>query len=447
MHETPPLSTDALTFHLPPIEEATLADGTPLFVVRKPDEDLVTVNLYIRSGSAHDVVPGATAFAGELLTRGTDRRNAEQLAETIDGLGAAIRANTDMSSFRLSGSLMADTIEDLVGLMGECLLAPAFDRHELDGLREQWIGEELMDQHDAAWLANRALTRVSFQGHPYLTPRRGTIPTMRTLAREAVLEAHERLLRTERLVIVAGPFDAATIAPYLEQAFGGLPQAQPRVVLPSAHITEHAACVAVNQDAVQTSLAISLPCPAYDHPDFPAVQLATTVLGGYTRARLFTELRETKGYTYGAYAFNLVWEGFASTDISTNVGNDFTKDTIATIDGIVRGLASSRIDDEELENARQYLLGMFARSNETPQQAASLVWRMVQHGLPMDYFQRLVERIQMYAPEDLMQVQERWFNADRWAVGASGLPNLVLEALEPYASPIEVWNVDTGADA
>jgi len=429
------------------VEEAVLADGTPLYVVRRSEEDLVTVNLYLRCGSAHDAVPGATAFAGELLTRGTKRLSAEQMAETIDALGASIRANTDMSSFRLSGSAMADTIEDLVGLMGECLLDPAFDQHELDGLREQWIGEELIDQHDAGWLANRALIRVSFQGHPYLTPRRGTIPTMRTLTRDAVVDAHQRLLRTERVLIVAGPFDAATVAPYLEKAFGDLPPAEPRTILPSAHISEYAGCVAVNRDAVQTSLAISLPCPGYDHPDYPAVQLVTTVLGGYTLARLFTELRERKGYTYGAYAFNLVWEGFASTDISTSVGNDFTKDTIASIDAIVRGLATSRIDDEELENARQYLLGTFARSNETPQQIASLVWRVVQHGLPMDYFQRLVERVQMYTPEDLMMVQERWFNADRWAVGASGLPNLVLEALEPFASPIEVWNVDTGADA
>ncbi len=447
MHQTPPLSTEALTFHLPPVEEATLADGTPLYVVRKSEQDLVTVNLYVRTGSAHDTSAGALAFAGELLTRGTARRNAEQMAETIDALGASVRANADKSSFRLTGSAMADNLKDLTELMGECLLTPAFDHHELDGLREQWIGEELMDQRDAQWLASRALSRVSFHDHPYLTPSRGSIPTMRALTREAVVEAHQRLLHTERLVIVAGPFDAATVAPFIEAAFQDLPAAQPRTVIPSAHITERAGCIAVNQDAVQTAVAFSLPCPGYDHPDYPAVQLLTTVLGGYTLARLFTVLREEKGYTYGAYARNYLWEGFSSTDITTSVGNDFTKDTVKTIDEIVRGLASTRIDEEELENARQYLLGSFARSNETPQQVAALTWRIVQHGLPADFFQRLVERIQMFTPEDLVLAQERWFNADRWAVGASGRPNLVLEAIEPYATPIEVWNVDTGATA
>ena len=447
MHQTPPLSTDALTFHLPPVEEATLADGTPLYVVRKSEQDLITVSLYIRAGSAHDTVPGATAFAGELLTRGTKQHSAEHLAETIDALGAAIRVNVDKVSCRISGTAMADNVQELVGLMGECLLTPTFDQHELDGLRDQWIGEELIDQRDAGWLAARALARVSFAGHPYEMPRRGTIPTMRDLTRDAVVEAHQRLLQTDRVVIVAGPLDAATVAPYLDSAFGGLPPMTGRVPIASAHLTEHAGCVAVNQDAVQTSLAISLPCPGYDHPDFPAVQLLTTVLGGYTLARLFTELREVKGYTYGAYAHNVVWEGFASTDISTNVGNDFTKDTVKTIDEIVRGLACTRIDEEELENARQYLLGSFARSNETPQQVAALTWKVFQHGLPSDFFQRLVERIQMYTPEELVMAQERWFNADRWAVGASGRPNLVMEAIEPFASPIEVWNVDTGATA
>ena len=447
MHQTPPLSTDALTFHLPPVEEAALADGTPLYVIRKPSEDLLSVSLYIRAGSGHDSDPGATAFAGEMLTRGTQRLNAEALAETIDGLGAAIRVNADRTSVRMGGTAMADTAEDLIRLMGECLLTPAFDEHELDGLREQWIGEQLMDQHDAQYLASRALSRVSFANHPYEMPTRGTIPTMRALTHDAVVRAHQRLLRTERVVIVAGPLDAETIVPMLDGALGDLPAAEPRTILPSAHLSEHAACVAVNKDAVQSAIAISLPCPGYDHPDFPAVQLITTILGGYTLARLFMVLREEKGYTYGAYAQNIVWEKFASTDISTSVGNDFTKDTVKTIDEIVRGLASTRIDDEELENGRQHLLGMFARSNETPQQAAGLVWKVVQHGLPANYFQRLVERIQVYTPEDLLLAQERWFNADRWAIGASGLPNLVLESLESYAEPIEVWNVDVGADA
>jgi predicted Zn-dependent peptidase len=196
----------------------------------------------------------------------------------------------------------------------------------------------------------------------------------------------------------------------------------------------------VQDEAVQSAFRLALPCVPLDHPDHAALQLVTNVLGGYTLARLFTILREEKGYTYGAYAFNDVRPAGALTGILTSVGNDFTADTMRVIAQEVTRIGTERIDDEEFENARQQLLGTFARSNETPQQTASLVWTMIQHDLPDAYFAEHMEKLQALTPDDVRAVQHSCFRTDVWVVGIAGQEAVIRDAVGPYVATIEPWD-------
>ena len=447
MLATPPLSTDPLQFSFPKVQKVELDDGTPIYIIEKDDEDLVTVQLYLRSGSAHDTTPGASAFASELLTRGAGSRTAHEFDLAVETLGCSVRTYLDRSSCSITGLGMAKNLGPLLELLSEAVRDPHFSEEELETLKGRWISETMMDQRDPDWLAGHASNRVTYAGHPYETPRKGTIATMQLLTRDDIVGAHKRLLESPRVFIVAGPLNANEVVKSFGEYFKGLPKASFDNVLPQAKISERAGCIALNKDAVQTAVRISLPCPGFDHPDHAAVQLITSVLGGYTLARLFMSLREEKGYTYGAYAANMVTEHARATRLITSVGNDFTTDTFKTINDEVRRIATERIDDEELENSRQHVLGMFARSNETPQQTASLWWTTILHGLPPNYFELLIQRLQQYTPEDLMSAQERWFNADRWAVAASGDPQVILPAIEDYTDTVEIWNVVTGEPA
>ncbi len=439
MH-TPPLSTEPLRFITPDVESTVLADGTPLHVITKSDEDMVTIGLYLSSGSAHDVDPGASAFAAALITRGTTAMTADEFAEAVESLGCSVRASADRTTTTVNGLGMSDHFERLAGFIGACLTSPRFDEQELETLRGRWISELLMDRVDPDWQAGQAINRLCYAGHPYLTPRRGRMADLEQMSVVKVRRAHDRILRSPRCVIVAGPVDVDHVRSVLNTHLGALPSPSFDPALPQARMTERAGCIAMDPEAVQTAIRIAMPCAPYDHPDYPAIQLITNVLGGYTLARLFAVLREQKGYTYGAYAMNNVKRHARSTDIYTSVGNDFTADTIATIAEEVRRIATERIDDEELENARQYLLGTFARTNETPQQTASLLWTTIDHSLPRDYFSRLIDRLQRYRPEELLLVQARYFDASRWAVAASGQPDIVESAMKPYVDTIERWD-------
>jgi predicted Zn-dependent peptidase len=122
------------------------------------------------------------------------------------------------------------------------------------------------------------------------------------------------------------------------------------------------------------------------------------------------------------------------------VGNEFTADTMATIAAEVERLGSQIIPDEELENARQYIVGSFARSCETPQQTAYLLYTLLQFDLPYDHYEQYIQRVQQLTASDLLEVQRRIYDRSRWVVGAAGVASEIEYAIAPFTSEVRLWN-------
>ncbi|MBK7413530.1 MAG: insulinase family protein [Ignavibacteria bacterium] len=442
MHTTPPLSTEPLRFVVPPIHHRTLRNGTPVHVITSPNEDLVTITFAMRTGSRHDGVPGETSVAAQMLNRGTERLDALAFAEEVERRGCNLRTIADSDACSVQGSGLAEWFDDLVALSAECLLTPRFDNTELDKLRQRLIADMMVDLVDVEWLAARACASRAYDGHPYARPRNGNPSTLRTLTTDILRAAHQRMLAAPRHIIVAGPIDADVAVAKLDAAFGGLPTPGQLIDTPRATMRARAGVMAIKDDAVQSAFRIALPCVSFDHPDYASLQLITSVLGGYTLARLFMKLREEKGYTYGAYAFSDVRPRGAITGIVTSVGNDFTADTMSVITDEVRRIGTELISADELENSRQQILGTFARSNETPQQTASLVWTMVQHDLPMDFFEQHIARLQKLTSEEMLQVQGRYFSTDEWVVGLSGREDVIRPVFDGLVDSVEEWSAE-----
>jgi zinc protease len=199
----------------------------------------------------------------------------------------------------------------------------------------------------------------------------------------------------------------------------------------------------VKDDAVQSVLRIGLPNVPFDHPDMPALSLATSALGGFTLARLFSILREQKGYTYGAYAFPDMRRYGRATVIGTSVGNEYTVDTMRTIYDELRRISTEPLDAEELENARQYMLGSFARNNETPQQTAGLAWTILQYGLADDYYTTYISRLQAVTVEECLHAQQRYLDPALWCIGVAGQEQVLRTALDGMVQRTVVMDIDT----
>jgi predicted Zn-dependent peptidase len=439
--DTPPLiASTQLSFVMPDFKSAFLSNGTPVYIVPSATKDVLTITFAMRHGACRDDVQGETCLTLEMLKQGTERYTAKEFSEEVESRGCWIRcaADHDISTVQVTG--LGEWFDDVTDLMADCVLRPRFDAEELDKLRARSVADMMIDLSDVDWLASRAATQCAYTTHPYARPREGTPASLATITVDNLRKVHRHLLAAPRWIIVAGPVDPQEAVERLEALFGALqPSGQPQP-MPPAVKSRGLGMVASNDGALQTSFRIILPGLPMGHPDYAAAQLLTNVLGGFTLARLFTILREEKGYTYGAYASPMVRSLDASIVISTSVGNEFTADTIATISQEVSRLGSQRIDEDELENARQQIVGSFARSCETPQQTAWLLHTIVNYELPFDYFEQYVRRVQELAPDDLLPVQSALFSTASWVVGAAGVTTLVESAISPFVNSVSHWD-------
>lgn len=406
-------------------------------------EDLVTISIGIHAGAVHDEQVGETTFTALMLSRGTERHTADAFADEVERRGCSISTSADRDAVTLMAVGLREYGGDLVSLLADCLLRPRFDADEVDRQRERKAADFMMNVVDPEWLAAHALVAVAFEGHPYARPREGTPATLASIGPDRMRAVHARLLTAPRDIIVAGAFDVDGMVAALDGHLGDMPVAVPPPVIAMATSTPRLACLAHRDDAVQTVLRVGLPAVGPGHPDAPGLALCVGVLGGYTLARLFSILREEKGYTYGAYAMTDARVYGRQLMAMTSVGNDFTADTCRILASEIDRMGNERIADDELSDTRQYMLGVFARSQETPQQTASMVWTMIQHGLADDHYDRWVKALQEVDADALRDVQRRYFSTDAWYIGASGAESVVRPALEGLVDDLRLFDVDT----
>lgn len=425
---------------MPPVEHGRLSNGTPVYIVPAANKDILTITLALSHGSTQDVIGGDTSMTMQMLTLGTSALDATAFAEEVERRGCWLRAtsNHDSSSLQVTG--LGEWFEDVAQFMADCMLAPRFDAEELEKLRSRTLADMLIDRKDVDWLAARAAGQGAFGNHPYARAKDGTPASLATITTDHLRLVHQQLLHAPRSIIVAGPVNREQVMSVLERCFSPLPASEPARTLSAPTHGTNLGVVADNSEAVQTAFRIIMPSVPMKHPDYAAAQLISTVFGGYTLARLFTILREEKGYTYGAYASSHSRMLDSSITISTSVGNEFTADTIATIAAEVDRIGCELIPEEELENARQYILGSFARSCETPQQTAYLLYTMLLHDLPHDHFERYIQRIQQLTAEDLLSVQKHIYNRSTWVIGAGGVASVIEPAIAPFAGSVLTWD-------
>lgn len=427
---------------MPSYEHAVLSNGTALYLIPSETKDIVTITLALRIGSTHDEIPGEVSCAMQMLKQGTHTLDANAFAEEVERRGCWLRASSNHDSSNLQITGLAEWFDDAAQFIADCLTSPRYDAEEFDKLRSRIVADLMIEMKDADWLAARAASQGAYGDHPYARSKDGTPASLATLTVDHLRSVHHKIVRAPRTIVVAGSVTMQHAVEVLERCFGKLPPSAPLPEAARPQQMSRIGVIASHDEAVQTAFRIIVPSVPMEHPDYAAVQLIATVLGGYTLARLFTILREEKGYTYGAYAFSNVRVLDSALIISTSVGNEFTADTMATIAHELKRLSTELIPTEELENARQHILGSFARSCETPQQAAWLLYTILQFNLPFDHYERYIERIQAFTPETLLDVQRRIFGADAVVIGAGGVRSVIEPAIAPFAAVIESWNSD-----
>ncbi|TMQ73183.1 MAG: insulinase family protein [Candidatus Eisenbacteria bacterium] len=436
----------------PRIVRVTLSNGLPVWVVTRRELPLVDAVLQIRAGAAQDGAhPGIAAVTASLLDEGTSTRSSLEFAGAVDLLGANLSASGGIEQTSVSLLTLSRHLDAALGLMGEMVVHPAFKADELERERKARL-QNLKQQKDVATtIADKVLNLVLYgEDHPYGHPVGGTTASIAAIARDDVAGFYDRYYRPNNAVlIVVGDVTAEVLAPKLEKAFAGWTAgtvAAEAATAPARPAAKPAAVYLVDKpNAAQSEIRIGQPGTSRTaDPDYYALQVLNTTLGGQFTSRINLNLRERHGYTYGARS---TWAFRRGDGPFVASGGVFTAKTDSSLVEFLRELQDIRgsrpITEKETEFARNGLLRGYPRRFETPDATAGVLAELALHGLPDGEIANYLAQIGRVKPEDVTRVAAKYLTPDQFAIVVVGDLATIRPGIEALnLGPITVLDAD-----
>ncbi|HEX7572850.1 MAG TPA: pitrilysin family protein [Bacteroidota bacterium] len=395
---------------LPPVQKGELSIGLPIRLVEQHSNPQVVISIVLQIGASMDPrgKSGTAALTAELLDAGTGSRNALEISESVEFIGASL-------SFRSGADATFGTLLTLnshlgtgIALFADVLANPTFPLREFERLKAQRL-TSLVEQKDrAASVASNAFMRVIYgDDHPYGTDPSGTEGSVSGLTRDDICGFYsDHYVPSNATLIVVGDTTMADILPLLERELGrwkgGARRAAPTVPPPPA--APRRVYLIDRPGAPQSEIRIGSPALARNTPDYFPATLMNRVLGGQFSSRINMNLREKRGLTYGARSSFI----FLKQPGPFMVGGGFTgSKTGEAAEQLLLEIGAMHregVTDEELEFSRMGLGGGFALSFETPFQVAGALQSIVLYSLPDDYYERYLQNLASVTSADVMRV-------------------------------------------
>lgn len=421
---------------LPAIQKATLTNGLRIWLVRHSELPLAAFNLVIQSGADHDPVtmPGLATMTAELLDEGTDSRDALQVADDLEVIGAtlSVRAITDGSFITLN--TLTRHLDKALEVYCDVISNPTFPQKEFERIRHQRLTTLLQQKDRAATIANLAFNHILYgYEHPYGNDNAGTPASIESMRRDDLIDFYTRYYRPNNAtMIIVGDVRLSEIVSRLEQGLAQWKSAPvPKLTMPPTPASERRMVYMIDKPAApQSELRIGYPALARSTPDFFPVFVMNRILGGQFTSRVNLNLREKRGFTYGArtaFQFNKQPGPFvASAGVTTSKTDSSIQEFLYEIDRMRADGATA----EELEYVKKGLSGNFALTFETPSQVAGALQNIVLYGLPEDYYENYLENIARVSLPDVARVSARYLDSSRMAVVVVGDVDVIREGIE-----------------
>ena len=419
-----------------------LSDGKPVWIIERHDQPLVRIELSARRGSADLADPLGARMAQALLDRGTTRREAQDWQDALDAEAATV--DLGMGALRAWADVeaLAGEEEAALRLALEAFVHPAFDRQELRRTRKDWRTARAEAWTSSAEVEDAALRQAVYPADHPLGAR--TIPAdYRRLRKHRVQRAWKELLTTAQpAILVVGDVTPAHILPLLEATWAGaLPGRRVSPPLPAPPPTGLRLILVDQPGTRQTMLSASLPGLPADHPEAPAQLLAIHALGGSFTSRLNSNLREDKGYTYGADAWLDTWPGHSRIRASTSVGVEHSAAALQELIVELDRMASAPPSPAEVEAARNGLFVSGARALDSLEGAAWPFGLALSEGAPPNRPRARVEALAATRPEEVAATAARLFGSPDRVIVIVGDREQIEPALDAAGlSPTAIWD-------
>ncbi len=387
----------------------------------------VTISAAFEAGTIADPADqgGLAYFLSRVIDRGTDRMDAEALADALDSRGVTLSISVTRHILSISCTCRAEDFEPILELVGDVSMRPTFPEAEIETRRGEIITAIRQDEDNPAVVAvERLLAALYPDGHPYGRPVKGTVDSVERMDRATLLDFHRRYLSPGSLsLVIVGDVDRARAVDTASRVFGSwnAPGADGQEVPPVPERLQRSELILPMMNKAQADIAYGfVTIPRLD-PSYYAFTIMNNILGQYALGgRLGDNIRERQGmayYVFSAFEPN-VGEGPLLIRAGVNPAN--VARALTAIDEELRRMAADGVTDKELAETKQYLIGSMPRMLETNAGIASFLQSAEYFRLGLDYDLRLPALLSAVTREQVDELARRYLVPERAAMVVAG---------------------------
>ncbi|HEY0428964.1 MAG TPA: pitrilysin family protein [Pyrinomonadaceae bacterium] len=410
-------------FALPPIEKQKLSNGLEVWLVRRSELPIVSMNMVFKTGGTVDPSgkSGLASMTSSLLNSGTKTRSAVDISNQLSDIGANLGTGSSWDSANVSIQTLTKNFDKALDIFSDVIVNPTFPDTELENLRRRSLVALQQRKDNPNAIASIVYNSLLYgKNHPYGNVLTGDETSIKAFKQSDLTGFYQAYYRPNNAVLlVVGDANMTTLKPKLERAFSGWKSATvPTATVPApAEFTKPGIYLVDKPGAAQSVINIGQVGVSRDNPDYYAIQVMNSILGGGGSARLFMNLREDKGYTYGAYSGFAMRRGAGPFTASAGVQTAVTKESVIEfmkeLNGIRGGIP---ISEKEFEANKQSLIRSFPSGFETNGQVAGALSTLVTYGLPDTYYNDFIRNINAVTMADVNRVANKYLTPDKMAI-------------------------------
>jgi zinc protease len=438
-----PVSNEVLRVTLPKPVEWKLPNGLTVLALENHRLPTVYARLSILgSGAVFEPadMPGLASFTALMLNQGTASRTSLRIAEQVEGMGASLAASAPFGSATssITATGLSETFPQLMALFADVLLNPSFPESELAVQKQRQKAQLMQSRGQPRFLANELFSRAVYGSHPasVVAP---TVASIDAMTPALLHKWHdERYVPQNSILGVAGDVTADQVREAL-RALAVWKRTD--LAMPEPPASKPAQTKKIwmvdRPGSVQTTLVLGNIAVKRTDPDYVPLVVMDRVVGGSAAARLFLNLRENKGYTYGAFS-SLSATLFAGPwTASADVRSPITEGAMTEFLNEIRRIRDERVPAPELDEAKHALVASFALSLENPADLIERATLLRIYHLPDNYWDQWPAMISAVTDDDVERVARKYVNPNNLQIVAVGDAAKIRDSLAKFA-PVEV---------
>jgi zinc protease len=452
---TPPPPASPRSVQFPKPVEKTLANGLRVIVIERSSTPLVAAQLLVKNGGEVDPpeLAGLSNMTADLLTKGTEKRSATQIAEAIEALGASLDTAARWDASRVNVNVMSTKIGPAMEIMADVVRRPTFKQEEVERLRQLTLDDLTVELGDPGSIARYVAARVVFGDAPYGQPLAGTPQSIARISRADLVKYHSTYYRPDNAIFVlAGDIKSGDAFKLAQQFFGDWKK--PETPLPAISSAkpvvgaERRVIVIDKPDAGQAAVVVARTGIERSDPDYFRGLVTNSVLSGYS-GRLNQEIRIKRGLSYGAGSTLDTRRNVGPFLASAQTKNQSAAQVAELLLNEVGRIATAPVPDIELEPRKAVVIGNFARNLETAAGLANQIGSLALYGISFDEINRYINNVQTIKAGDVQGFATSHLDEKGTSIIIVGnakefLPELTKKFPQAQVIPVAELDLNTG---